>query len=314
MTEITQFYTSPEQIQQIATIGHNVPGFVLCIVAILFLLSELGNSSKRLFPVYTGLLVLMPNIFWIYVFFSNGLTNSIALVKIMSNYPEVYLHSLTWLTNTVGGIGEFLYKKGKLQHPLGFLFFPMIFIIDGFLSILHPHGGAGHGDIFHNLYGSVIVLVGMTMIIGRLLQDNLKRYFIYTSCILIIIGGFMLMGYTEPKTSFISAFPTVEAPSAQYFIPKNNFADVYVDTNGTYPRFVQLKTGGHIRFIKLDDSIVDIGSGPHPKHDKYPPLNVAYLEKRAEIELQFNNVGEYGYHNHGDDENVNFQGIIRVME
>jgi len=112
MTEITQFYTSPEQIQQIATIGHNVPGFVLCIVAILFLLSELGNSSKRLFPVYTGLLVLMPNIFWIYVFFSNGLTNSIALVKIMSNYPEVYLHSLTWLTNTVGGIGECRYTSG----------------------------------------------------------------------------------------------------------------------------------------------------------------------------------------------------------
>lgn len=43
-------------------------------------------------------------------------------------------------------------------------------------------------------------------------------------------------------------------------------------------------------------------------------LNVEYLEKGDEVRVPFDIIGEYGYHNHVDDENVNFQGIVRVVQ
>src|SRR4051812_44710205 len=168
-TPILQFYSSPEQIQTLANIGHNVPGYIFCFIAVIFLLAEFGYHRKAFAYVYSSLFIAMPVAFIGFVFLSNGLAHIGALVSTIALYPEVYLHVLTLVGNVFGGIGEILYVRRKIRYPIGALFFPVIFLVDGFLSILHPHGNGGHHDIFHNLYGSLVIMAALLIVLERLI-------------------------------------------------------------------------------------------------------------------------------------------------
>jgi plastocyanin len=313
--DILQFYSSPEQIQALANFAHNVPGYILCLVAVLFLVAEFGYHRKQLAILYSAIFIAMPVTFIGFVFLSNGIHNIGKLVSIISQYPEVYLHVFTLIGNLWGGIGEILYVRGKIRHPLGALFFPVIFIVDGYLSILHPHGAGGHHDIFHNVYGSVMVLAGLLIITGRLISVEWRKYFIALAAICIVIPGVMLIHFKESADAYSYAFSANTATSTPTFISADSNVIVYIsDTHGAVPHDIQVRKGATVTFVQLDDSVHEMESGPHPLHNEYPPLNMGVLRRGEEREVSFTQVGSFGYHDHINHDDTRFQGSITVTK
>lgn len=314
-TQILQFYTSPEQIQRLANLGHNVPGYIICGIAILFLFAELGYRRTFLATIYSSIFIAMPVSFIGYIFISNGLPNSTTLARIVAQYPEVYLHILTLIGNLIGGVGEILYVRGRLRHPLGAFCLPILFLMDGYLSILHPHGVGGHHNLFHSLYGSLMVLVGMLIIVERLIAPEFRRYAIVLAAFTMILPAMMLVSFKEPANAYSYAFPSSATSTNPIFIPDTDNVIVYIsDENGAVPHNIQIQKGSTVTFIQIDDSVHEIESGPHPQHNKYPPLNVGVLRNGEERKVLFTLIGYFGYHDHINEDDARFQGSVTVTE
>lgn len=311
--DILKYYSSASEIQALADFGHNVPGLIICVVAILFLFSELGYKRKQIATFYSAVFIAMPTVYISYVLFGHGLQNTIPIIRLIMTVPEVYLHIFTLIGNLIGGIGEILYVRGKIKSPLGAMLFPVLFLIDGFLSILHPHGSHGHGDIFHNLYGSIMVMVGMLMIIGRLIgKESYKKYFVYLTVIFMLIAGGMLISYTEPEDSFQSAF--VKEGSVQTYVHSDSKLYIYLTEFGAVPKNATVKLGTDVTFVKTDDIIVDLESGPHPAHDSFPPLNIGRLGLNEAQTITMNQIGDFGFHDHANPDSDIFSGTITVIK
>ena len=313
-TPIVEFYSSPQQIQALANFGHNVPGYILCVIAVLFLLAEFGYHRQKLAYIYSGLFIIMPVAFSGYVLLVHGLANSLKIAAIISDYPEVYLHVLTLVGNIFGGVGEILYVRGKIRYPLGALFLPVLFLVDGYLSILHVHGAGGHHDVFHNLYGSLMVFAGILIILERLITEEWRKYFIPVTAIFIMLPGIMLIGFKEPVTAYSYAFPSSASTSTPAFLTNSNNTIVYISDNGVVPHDIQIHIGASVTFVKLDDSVHEMASGPHPQHNNYPPLNIGVFMHGETRVVKFTNVGFFGYHDHDNDDDLRFQGSVTVTK
>ncbi len=313
-TDILKFFSSPEQVQTLANFAHNIPGFILCITALLFLAAELGYQRQKLAIVYSTLFIIMPVVFSGYIFLSHGFANSLKIAAIISDYPEVYLHAFTLLGNLLGGIGELLYVRGKIRSPLGALCLPVLFLVDGYLSILHVHGAAGHHDLFHNFYGSMMVFTGLLIIIERLITENFRKYFLFFATLCMIISGVMLMSFKEPINAYSYAFPTANSTSTPIFMAKGDFVTVYISRMGAVPHDIQIHKGASVIFTQLDNSLHEIDSGPHPQHNQYPPLNIGTLLQGETRNVLFTKTGNLGYHDHINDTDIRFQGSIIVTQ
>lgn len=311
---IFSFYSSPEQIQTLANFGHNVSGYLLCLIAALFLFAEFGYYRERLTLIYSAIFIAMPVSFIGYVLFSNGVTNIPTIAAITALYPEVYLHILTLVGNLFGGIGEILYVRGWLRFPLGALYLPVLFLVDGFLSILHVHGAGGHHDIFHNVYGSLMVFAGLLIIAERLITPAYRKYFIPLAALFMVIPGLMLVSFKEPVNAYSYAFPTSTSSSTSVYATKDASVIVYISSSGIVPHDIQIHQGATITFIKLDDSVHEIASGPHPQHNNFPPLNIGVMMGGEAKTVTFTKVGFFGYHDHINDDDMRFQGSVVVTK
>ena len=311
---ILSFYSAPAQIQTLSNFGHNAPGYLLCLIAILFLFAEFGYYRERLALVYSGIFIAMPVSFIGYVLFSNGITNIPTIAAITALYPEVYLHILTLLGNLFGGIGEILYVRGRIRFPLGALYLPVLFLADGFLSILHVHGAGGHHDVFHNVYGSLMVFAGLLIITERLITPAYRTYFVPLAALFIVMPGLMLINFKEPVNAYSYAFPISTASTTPVYMIDDASVIVYISDTGTVPHDIQIHAGTSVTFIKLDDSVHDIASGPHPQHNNYPPLNIGIMKGREIKTVMFTNTGFFGYHDHSNDDDMRFQGSVTVVK
>jgi len=310
---ITEYYGSALELQVLTDFAHAVPGIVVCVIALLFLFSELGYKRKQISTFYSIVFMAMPVSFISYILFGHGLQNTIPILRLIITAPEVYLHIFTLIGNLIGGIGEISYVRGKIKAPLGALLFPVLFLMDGYLSILHPHGSHGHGDIFHNLYGSIMVLTGLLMITARLIQQvAIKKYFIYATAFTMFIAGAMLVSYSEPDDSFQNAFFKQE--TADVYYPDQDKLYIYLTETGVFPKEIQVKIGTEIIFTKLDDILLDLESGPHPAHDAFPALNVGRLDLYESKSVVMNQIGDFGFHDHVNPDSENFTGSIKVIE
>jgi hypothetical protein len=312
-TPILQFYSSADQIQALANLGHNVPGYFLCIFAVMFLLAEFGYQRKALAQVYSWIFIAMPTLFIGFVFVSNGLPNTAKLAAIASGYPEVSLHILTLIGNIFGGVGEILYVRGKLKYPLGALCLPVLFLVDGYLSVLHPHGAGGHHDVFHNVYGSLMLTAGLLIILERLISAEVRKYFIPLAAIFIALPGIMLIGFKEPLDSYSYAFPSPISTSTPTLIAKSDNTVIYVSDTGVVPHDIQIHLGASVTFVMLGTDIHEMASGPHPQHNNYPPLNIGVLRFGEMKSVTFTRTGFFGYHDHDNDSDLRFQGSVTVM-
>jgi hypothetical protein len=313
--KVASLFSSAAEVRQIANLSHSIPGTVFIIVVILMLVAGFGYRTRVLTYTYSLLLLIFSTVFTGYIFLMKGLQNLPRMVEVVMAYPEISVHLIQSAAAIIGGLVEFLYAKKVLKNKLFELVFPAIFIVIGYTNILHPHGpihDENHAS-FHALLGSIMVLSGIFLIISRLTKQRTAKVFLVLGVITVVGFCGMLIMYKESPEAYEYAFPTKKAPLANDFIDMGTMGTIYLYKDHVTPQHIQIKKGGKVLFVEVDDSVHDFASGPHPAHTEYPPLNIGYLKKGEAATVDFPAPGLHGFHDHVNDDNENLMGEILVV-
>jgi|SRR3989344_3083009 len=111
------------------------------------------------------------------------------------------------------------------------------------------------------------------------------------STILILIAAILIIGFlifsvskTQKKTGPESVF-----------IPRT---EVTVGENGFSPQTLTIKKGDAVAWVNQGGDAATVNSDPHPTHDLHRFLNLGEFPSESSVEVTFNEVGTFGYHNH----------------
>lgn len=73
---------------------------------------------------------------------------------------------------------------------------------------------------------------------------------------------------------------------------------VSVTNSGFDSKSVKVGVGEKVVWLNETQATANVSSAPHPTHEDYPPLNLGNFEPGESVELVFNEVGTYKYHDH----------------
>lgn len=313
--KVTAVYNSAQEIQKVSNISHNIWGICLFLVATLILLVSYNYRKAILMLVIPFFLVLMELGFLGYIFFNKGLDKTFTVGELILTFPEIYVHLFMAATTIIGSMIELLYIRGKVKNQLFVLAFPAIFVILGFLNVVHPHGGSSHdtGDaLFHSFLGIFFVTTGIFFLIGRLSKKYQKQFMIL-GCASLMAAGVMLSQYREIASAYQYAF--LKPIAQNEYVDKGDFAEIKVLNDSVDPKDIKIKKGGSVIFIFLGAGYHEISSGPHPTHTEYAPLNLDVLKQGDVKTVKFPKSGLYGYHDHLLEDTLNpIQGTILVID
>ncbi len=134
--------------------------------------------------------------------------------------------------------------------------------------------------------------------------DRLKvmtnRLLVITIVVLLVIGTVLLLTNKASK----NASQTIpKTPQDQNQQTKNagkpiTQATVTVTETGFLPASLTVKAGTKVVWRNISGKIVAVQSAEHPTHLLYPPLNLGEFPNGASVQLVFDKLGKYRYHNH----------------
>ncbi len=73
---------------------------------------------------------------------------------------------------------------------------------------------------------------------------------------------------------------------------------VTVTKDGFSPSTITIKAGTRVIWMNKNAGNVTVNSAVHPTHLVYPKLNLGAFENGSSVQLVFDTVGTYSYHNH----------------
>lgn len=95
-----------------------------------------------------------------------------------------------------------------------------------------------------------------------------------------------------------------------------NGATITLTGGGLSAKSVTIAVGQTVTFVNNDTRPHEIASNPHPQHGSCPSIETALgtiAAGQTKITHNFGNAGTCGYHDHLDDTNPAFQGLIVVQ-
>lgn len=127
--------------------------------------------------------------------------------------------------------------------------------------------------------------------------------------IIVVLGAITMMNVvktspTEPQTMQKEASPSTEQTMTKE-------TTVEERATGFTPSPITVKTGTKIVFVNKSGAGGNVSSAVHPTHQVYPPLNLGNFADGASVEIVFDKLGTYNYHDHN---NPNRTGTITVTE
>lgn len=116
---------------------------------------------------------------------------------------------------------------------------------------------------------------------------------------LILIGAVVVV---LGKLGNKSAQPSTPAQSTTNntggIAPKETIVNVNLTSSGFDPKTVTIKTGTRVIWLNKSGDGATVNSDVHPTHQLYPPLNLGEFPNGSSVQLVFDKVGTYKYHNH----------------
>lgn len=309
-----QVFGSAEEVRKLAYLAHNIPGYFLIAAALLLFIAGLGIQKKRLTYGYNFLLLSISIIFTLFVSLSQGLQNFSTVVTLIMAYPEISVHLIMVVLVVAGTTLEILYEKGILKNKLFHLSFPFVLIGLGNINILHPHAPV-HTEadmLIHLIMGTLLNASGLFLIIHRLIKGTASKIFLILGTVCLVAVGLMFATYKDSPIAYEYAFPQPKVEGN--YIDLVNSGTIYIYNDYVTPQDIKIKAGGKITFVQVDGSWHDFASGPHPTHTEYAPLNIGFLRKGESHEVVFPTAGNYGFHDHLNDNDPKLQGKVLVYD
>lgn len=135
-------------------------------------------------------------------------------------------------------------------------------------------------------------------------MNNSKILFVVFTLIVIFAAGIILLNNKQVNKTTTQPIQTninTKANSAQELQKKEAARKevvVNVAKTGFTPQTINIKTGTRVIWINKTENPVTVNSAEHPTHLVYPPLNLGEFGKNSSVQLVFEKLGTYRYHNH----------------
>ena len=118
--------------------------------------------------------------------------------------------------------------------------------------------------------------------------------------VLIVIGAIVVFA---GKIGNKSAQPPTPAQSTTNqgtggTVPKETIVNVNLTSSGFDPKTITIKIGTRVIWINKTGGAATVNSAVHPTHQVYPPLNLGEFPDGSSVQLVFDKLGTYKYHNH----------------
>ncbi|OGH15046.1 MAG: hypothetical protein A2860_01415 [Candidatus Levybacteria bacterium RIFCSPHIGHO2_01_FULL_37_33] len=122
--------------------------------------------------------------------------------------------------------------------------------------------------------------------------------------LLIVGGGVLLLGKLGNKTNQPANVTNQTPSNAGTSVntggekPKETIANVTFGSSGFDPKTITIKTGTRVIWLNKSGGGATVNSAVHPTHQVYPPLNLGEFPDGSSVQLVFDKLGTYKYHNH----------------
>lgn len=100
---------------------------------------------------------------------------------------------------------------------------------------------------------------------------------------------------SEAQTTREQAIPTAEPTASEVAAQE---AQVELTSSGFTPKDITVDKGTKVVWTNNSGQAATVNSAPHPVHSSYTPLNLGSFNDGQTLELVFDEVGNYKYHNH----------------
>lgn len=120
--------------------------------------------------------------------------------------------------------------------------------------------------------------------------------------IIIVTAGLIFISGKKTQPTTTQTQPTTTQTQQTTVAPSTTEAKEYIisvlDT-GFSPALVTIKPGDRVIWVnRTSGAAVTVNSADHPTHQVYPPLNLGEFKTNQSVQLVFNEVRAYKYHNH----------------
>lgn len=112
---------------------------------------------------------------------------------------------------------------------------------------------------------------------------------------IVVVGSLVFWINNKGKVSTLVETPKTSATPSPF---KKNEVVVTIDKNGFEPSSLKIKKGQRVVWVNKSGNKVTVNSNNHPTHLIYPPLNLGEFKDGFSVQLVFDKVGTFGYHNH----------------
>jgi len=110
---------------------------------------------------------------------------------------------------------------------------------------------------------------------------------------LVVVVGAVLLLTNSAKNGQNS---TTQQPASGNVMAKGE--TVSLTSSGFNPKSLTIKAGTTVTWVNNSGGPATVNSDDHPTHQKYPELNLGRFEAGSSLQLKFEKVGTYTYHNH----------------
>lgn len=125
-----------------------------------------------------------------------------------------------------------------------------------------------------------------------------KKRLLILIVIVLLIGagvGSILMVRNQQKTE-----DPRTGGSSSAKLPEDKYPDIIitVSDDGFNPTQVKIKPGTRVVWVNKSTKTATVNSDDHSTHAKYKDLNLGAFETGKSVQLKFETIGNYSYHNH----------------
>lgn len=116
--------------------------------------------------------------------------------------------------------------------------------------------------------------------------------------VIVLAGGYFLFA-NSPKNVPVNQ-TTTQTPTSQALEKEL----IEVTASGFSPSTIKVRVGTNVVWINKSGADANVSSVDHPAHRTYPALNLGNFQDGSSVQLRFDTIGTYNYHNHLNPEQI----------
>ncbi len=125
-----------------------------------------------------------------------------------------------------------------------------------------------------------------------------NKFLLIVVVLIVVFGAFTFLGGKKTSPTAVTNNPTSTQTVVSPVQQKAQTNNVLLTSAGFEPKDIVVKAGTKVVWVNKSGKTATVNSDNHPTHKLYPFLNLGEFADGSSVEVVFDKVGKYTYHNH----------------